>query len=199
VSAPADEAREERARLATLAAAVPLMLCVAPLVLPFEDDRSLLHAARRDATAVLIVGLAFGFPLFLGAFGLWRALIKRPPHGLAFGLAAAPHILLATALIVMVVSTLSRHGSMDREPGAWAAVLAAAVVIYLLARGFRRRGFHRWAQLVAGAWLAHATFAGVLWAADRDLLVIPAIGGWLYLLGVTAAAPIVLWSLFARR
>lgn len=199
MSAPADEAREERARLAAIAAAAPLALLFAPAVLPFEGDRSLLASAHRDSTAVLMIGLVFGAPLFVGAFGLWRALTRRPPHGLAFGLPAALHVLGALGVIGVLGAALTKERRVLEEPAAWAALVAAALVIYLLARGFRRHGFDRWAQLVAAAWLSHAAVAGVLWLADRDTLMSPAVGGWLYVFGVVAAAPIVAWSLFARR
>jgi hypothetical protein len=84
-------------------------------------------------------------------------------------------------------------------PGVWISLGMALATAYVIARGFRRKGWERWAQIVAGLWLGYATFTLVVAAETRDMFDPPASGGWVLLFALSAAAPAVGWILWPKR
>jgi len=197
VDPAAGAAREERCRLATLAASGPLILLLSPLVLPFAGDRSLLHDTRHDTSARLILIAVYVWPLLVGVVGLRGALARRAPPTFAFAAPAVVHALAAGATLLSVIASMTKAYT-SGEPLAWALLGLSATALYLLLRGFRRRGFHRWAQLVAGVWIGHAAFA-LMMVVDGGLAAAPALGTWLLLFAAAAAAPGVAWALVPAR
>jgi hypothetical protein len=191
----AGAAREERCRLATIAASGPLVLLLAPVFLPFDGDRSMLHHVHLDVIVVLL--LVYSWPLLVGVVGLRSALARRPPNTLTFAVPAVLHALAAAFALLGTISAMtSRFARL--EPIAVAFLGLPLLVLYLLIRGFRRRGFHRWAQLVAGMWLCHLAFVLML-VFDSGLGEAPALGMWLLLFACAAAAPAVVWSLLPQQ
>jgi hypothetical protein len=193
-------AREERYRLAALATGAPMILLVAPLILPFDDGRSLLESLRRHIADMVILILIFGWPLFVGAVSLRGALARRAPGTAAYAVPAVPHLIAAGLAVLLLFTALLKESSAAREPGVWAALIGGVLVLYLLARGFRRTGWGRWTQLIAGMWVAYASCAALFLSVDRrGLLDPPALGTWIFLFALSAAAPGVGWALWPRR
>jgi peptidoglycan/LPS O-acetylase OafA/YrhL len=193
------EAREERCRLAALAASGPLMLLVAPAVLAFDGERSIAGTVQGDPRALGVIALFFVWPLLAGALGLRGAVLRRAPGAAAYAVPAVLHALAAGALLLLLGAEMFERRHTRGDPVAWAVMVTGALVIYVMARGFRREGWHRWAQLVAGLWLCHVSFAVSLWFGRSEVYDPPAMGGWLQLFGLAAALPAIAWAAAPRR
>jgi hypothetical protein len=197
--APGQGPREERYRLASVAAGVPLLLLVAPLVMPLQGGRSLLGAATREPIALLIVGGLVLWSLLTGGLSLAYGLRRRVPGTLAFAVPAVVYALPTGGLAFLALFALGKvHGEAETGIAALTA-LSCSLAVYLLLRGFRRGGWERWAQLVAGVWLAHGTIALLMVFGDASLAGDQDAGAWVLLFALSALAPIVGWALWPRR
>jgi hypothetical protein len=157
--APASgEALEERYRLAVLVASGPLVLLLGPVVLPLFDDRSFLASTRGEVAPLAILFGIFFWPLFVGVLGLRRTLARRAPGTAAFAVPAVVHLLAAIGGALLLLAVLGDKQRARESSGVWLSLGMALATAYVIARGFRRKGWERWAQIVAGLWLGYAAF-----------------------------------------
>jgi hypothetical protein len=190
--------REERHRLATLVAGVPLVALAIPVFAP-RANRSLFEEIAREpvALAILLVLLA---SLFLTAGASLVAGIRRKaPGGAVHAVPTAIHTLLAAGFVLLVL--FAPRGAREEQPLLGASALVCAAAFYLLVRGFRRGGFERWAQLVAGTWLVGGCLALLVSAASssRLRLSVQTTDQWLVVFALAFSLPALGWALWPRR
>lgn len=198
VAGPGAE-REDRFRLAVLAASGPLLLLALPVVLPVLDERSLLAATRGHFEGLAILAAVFTWPLFVGALGLLRGRSRSAPGTAACAVPGVLHALGGMAAVILLGALLGERSRARESLAVWAAVAAALATVYVVARGARRRGWERWAQLVASVWLFHLMGVMVIGADGRGAFDPPEVGGWIELFALAAAAPAVGFILWPRR
>ena len=190
--------REERYRLAAIAAGVPVALLAVPLCAPIHG-RSLIEEASHEPVPFLIVlGLVL-WSFLTGGISLVYGLRRRVPGGPLFTMPAVTYALASGGIVVLLLFALGREGARRQEPGAPLAALGCALAFYLLLRGFVRGGWERWAQLIAGVWLGQGTIATLL-VFDHGSPLGPQEGApWVLLFAFSALARIMLWTLWPRR
>lgn len=194
------EVREDRIRLAVVAASGPVLLLLAPVFLPFDGRRSLIEESARDGAVAFLVALLYAAPLYVGAWGLIRGLRRSPAPGkVAYGVPAAAQIVAGVVFAVLMIAQMARRSTMRTHGGLWLMILAAAAVSALALRGFRRSGWDRWAQLVGAVWLSQATFMLAVSMEQRDLFEEPTLAAWIVMFALAAAAPAVGWALRPLR
>ncbi|MFT3772948.1 MAG: DUF2330 domain-containing protein [Minicystis sp.] len=190
--------REDGYRLAALGASVPLMLLIAPVFLPYVSGRSLLGEARHDpGAAVILLGIFF-WPLFVGTLGLLRGLARRAPGKAAFAVPAVLHLFAAAGLAFALCVAVSSKVKAQEEPVAWLALFLSFAALYVIIRGFRRAGWERWAQIVAGVWMLHAVGTLVIAADGHGMFDPPELGAFLVLFALSAGTPAVAWILWPK-
>lgn len=198
-AAPGTGPREERYRLAAMAAGVPLVLLDAPLVLSADGERSLLREALREPVAIPVLLFFLAWPVWVGGVSLAYGRRRKVP---ARGLFVVPALLyaLASALLALAFTVVlaNRPRAWD-EPLVILGALTGWVAVYLLGRGFRRAGWERWMQLVAGAWLAHGAVESPMLFVDGPLAADQAAGAWIFLFAMACLAPLITWTLWPRR
>jgi hypothetical protein len=193
---PGPDAREERYRIAAAAAGAPVLLFVAPFVTSVHGEESALQDAMRHGPDLVFVGALLAGPLFIGGMSLVKGLRRWAPPGLAaFAVPAVLYALAAAAIMLMAGAVVASKGP---EPLLAAPGLLALAALLLILRGFRRKGWERWGQLVAGVWVWHLVLA-LLMALEATGFSSPALGPWLFLFALGAVAPIVGWALWPRR
>lgn len=190
--------REERHRLAVLAASGPILLLLGPLVLPTFDDRSFFTAARGEAGPLVILACIFFWPLFVGALSLRRGLARRAPGTAAYLVPAVLHLLAASGIALLLLTAAFERTRARESPGVGMGIVLTFAAVYVMARGFRRRGWERWAQLVAGMWLGYAVFAIMVAVEGRGAFDPPETGGFVLLFALSMAAPAVAWILWPK-
>jgi hypothetical protein len=193
------EPSEEHHRLAVLAASGPLLLLLAPLLLPLDDRGPMYTSARHEPGVFAILAFFFFWPLFVGAVGLRGALTRRAPGRAAYALPAVVQMLGMLGLALLIAQELSRPWRSRTQPGFVAALVLSVVTLLVLLRGFWRTGWVRYAQVVAGMWLVFLTGVLLTSTDSRDLFDPPESGGWVLLFALSAAAPAVGWILTRRR
>ena len=193
---PGAGAREERYRIAAAAAGLPVLLFVAPFVTSVHGEESALQDAMRHGPDVVFVGVLVAGPLFIGGVSLFKGIRRRPSPGLAaFAVPAVLYALAAASIVLVAGAIVASNGP---EPLLAAPGLLALAALLLILRGFRRKGWERWGQLVAGVWVWHLVLA-LLMALEATGFSYPAFGPWLFLFALGAVAPIVGWALWPRR
>jgi hypothetical protein len=196
--AEAEARREEQHRVAVLGAAVPLLLLSAPLVLPLDGKGPVLSAVAKDPL-VAAVAVVFLWPVFVGLVGLLRARSRRAPGTAAFAVPAVI-TLLGTALVSLLLVMLIDEKRRAREaPSVWVALALCVLTLYVVGRGFRRKGWARWSQLSAGVWMFFVAGTVLMALETRSLFTQLESGGWVWLFALSAAAPAMVWSVLARR
>lgn len=199
-AAPAEGGeREERYRLAAVAASVPLMLLTSPLFLPVFDNKSFLDQARREPSALAVVSFLFFWPLLVGALGLRAGIVRRAPGKVAFAVPAALYMLGALATHVVLFGIMCGRSHARQETVASVVAICSLLVVYILGRGFRRTGWERWGQLVAGAWMLCALWSTLIAAERRGPFDGPELGAWMWLFALSAATPAAAWILWPKR
>lgn len=194
-----EEQHEEQHRLAVLAASGPLLLFLAPLLLPLDDRGPMYTGALREPALLAILAFVFFWPFFVGAVGLRRGLTRRAPGLAAYAVPAVVQMLGMLGLALVMAQELSRPWRSHTPPGLVAALVFSVVTVLVLLRGFWRKGWARYAQVVAGVWLVFLTGVLVISSESRDIFDPPESGGWLLLFALSAAAPAVGWILTRRR
>jgi hypothetical protein len=190
--------REERFRLACVAAALPLALLAVPFCLPYDRDRSLIGEALREPVALVIVGPLVVWPILLGAISLLRGLARKAPGMLAYAVPAVLYTLSSAGLALLLAYAFAvERGA--RVPIVAAGVMAGLGGAYLLLRGFRRAGWERWAQLVAGMWFGQGMLTSLFALGDPSDVGQPPAGGWILLFALGAFLPIWAWALWPRK
>lgn len=192
-----DAAAEERARLGVSAASLPITLLAAPCFLPIAPGRSLLESGhyRPEAIATLI-GL-FAWPVLVGVVGFVRALQRRPPGKVAFGvpsLAVGGFAVLGAGAIAMAFLG-NGHPRADELPMIIAAFVAWIGALAMIVRGLVRAGWQRWIQLVAAVWLVYAGALILMSAGRSRSLAAPPGGIWAVIFGLSAAAASLGWGM----
>lgn len=190
---------EEQHRIAVLAASGPLLLFLAPLVLPLDDRGPMYMGALHEPALMAILAFLFFWPLFVGAVGLRRALTRRAPGLAAYAVPAVVQMLGMLGLALLIAQDLNRPWRSRTPPGQVAALVLSVVTVLVLLRGFWRKGWARYAQVVAGMWLVFLTGVLLMSADSRDVFDPPESGAWLLLFALSAAAPAVGWILTRRR
>jgi hypothetical protein len=117
---------------------------------------------------------------------------------LAFAVPAVLYALASGGLALLLVFAFVNQ-SEAREPLVAAGVVACTAADYLLVRGFRRAGWERWAQLVAGMWLGHGAIALLFTFANGSPFAEPSAAGWILLFAMGVLLPIVGWALWPRK
>lgn len=191
--------REERFRQATIAAGAPMLLLFAPFLLPLEGGRSLYDELHRETLALAVMALGLGLPLALGAVSLWLGARRRAPGKVAFAVPAALQILVTGGASVILAVLLAQQRRAREEVLVWLCLLVGAFALYLLVRGFFRRGFERWAQLIAGVALFQAEGALLVAIGEARWLALPELGAWLFLFALGVLGPVIAWMLWPRR
>lgn len=199
VPAPGVGPREERYRLASVAAGAPLLLLAAPLLAPDAHGRWPIHDATREPSAlVLAVGL-LAWSLLTGTLSLTYGLRRRVPGTAAYAIPAVVYLLACGGIAFLAFAALLKVRRTSEGPAITAAAIACSAAVLVLIRGFFRGGWERWAQLVAGVWMGHGTLSVlIVLGADSPAADQP-LGPWLLLFGLGALAPIVAWALWPRR
>jgi hypothetical protein len=193
-----DKEREEIHRQAAIAASAPLMLLCAPFFAPIGPEESILQAAWREPAVLAIAGLVMLWPFGLGAVSLWRGLRRRAPGKVGFGVPAVVEVLATGGLSLLIVLLMADERRIREQPLVWLGALAGVAAVYLTARGFRRDGWTRWVQLLAGAWLFYVQGALLLAGAGAPFFSWPELGAWLFLFALSALAPLFAWALWPR-
>jgi hypothetical protein len=135
---PGEGPREERYRLASVAAGVPLVLLVAPIVLPVDGSRTLLGEAMREPVPLLIVLFLMAWPMLAGAFSLSLGLRRRLPGAVAHAVPAVLYTLAsgATALLLFAALLSQRHAR--EEPAVPLSAFAFVLAVGALGPARRR-------------------------------------------------------------
>ncbi len=197
--APGKGPREERYRLASIAAGIPLVLLIAHIVLPVDGRRTLLGEAMSEPAPLLVVMFLMAWPILAGARSLSGGLRRRLPGLAAYAVPAVIYTLASGAMGLLLSAAFLASRQARREPAVPLSAVACALAVYLLLRGFRRDGWERWAQLVVGLWLAHGTISAVLLFGEGSLDLAFTPGGWVLLFDLGMLAPIAAWILWPRR
>ncbi len=190
---------EERHRLTVLAASGPLILLLAPMLLPLDDTGPILRLADRDPGVFALFVLLFAWPLLVGVVGLVRGRTRKAPGTALFAVPAVAQMLATLGLGLMLVQVLDNKRRARESIAIWAACALCAFTLYVLGRGFRRTGWTRFAQVIAGTWLVFFTGTLIVGSQARDLFDPPMSGGWVLLFALSAAAPAVGWLVSRRR
>ena len=192
--------REERYRLAAIAAGVPLLLLAVPLVVPIGLRRSaFIEGARARADRLPDRD---GPRALVDPDGRALVDVRPPPPGP--GHRALRHARRDVHPGVGRRRRAGRRrpprgaGTVREGPVVAAVTIGCSAAVFLLLRGFRRAGWERWAQLVAGVWLGQGSLTLLAVFADESPAGPQEAGSWILLFAVSALAPIVIWALWPR-
>ena len=189
--------REERHRLASLVAGVPLVILVVPVFAPRRYGSLFEDIARKPVALAILLAVLASLLLTAGV-SLVAGIRRKAPGGAVHAVPAAIQTFLAAGFVLLVLF-VARGGS-DAQILLGAATLACALGVYFLVRGFRRGGFERWAQLVAGTWVAGGSLVLVVSAASsRSRNLVQTSDMWLVAFAFSFAAPALVWALWPRR
>lgn len=192
--------REERYRLASVAAGIPLLLLVTPILVPLDGGHRspLAHATREPVALLLAIGFVL-WSLLVGSLCLAYGLRRQVPRTAVFAVPAVVYAVVSGGAAALFVALLAEKRHAREQPVIYAAAIACGLAFYLLARGFRRGGWERWAQLVAGVWLGQGTIELLVVFGDSSPAGDQPAGAWVLLFALGALAPIVGWALWPRR
>lgn len=190
---------EEASRLATIAAAAPLMLLFAPFIAPLYRGRSIYDEVKREPLEAALFAAILLWPAALGAVGLVKGLRRRAP-----GKVASAVLLVLQALMTLAVSALIAYAISDRrrhqeDPLLWLAVLAGLAGLVVAVRGFWRAGFRRWTSLLAAVWLYYLQLGLVITSGEGYSFERPELGAWLGLFALAMLGPISLHAVWTGR
>ncbi len=198
VPGPGRGPREERYRLAAVAAGVPVALLAAPLVAPIHGRSIMDEVSREPILSLIVLGLVL-WSLSTGGISFIYGLRRRVPGAAVFAMPAVVFALASGAIAFILLVAIARQREAREAPAAAMAAIACTLAVYLLLRGFVRGGWERWAQLVAGVWLGQGAIAMLLLFGDAPPLGPQELVPWLLLFVMSALAPVVLWALWPRR
>lgn len=189
-----DARHEERHRLVSMAAAVPLWMLCAPLVLPFGGDESLIEMTDGEpALLSILAGLAFS-PLFVGALGLVEGVRRASPGKWLFRIPAVWCFLVALAMAIVLLLFLATERTGRREPFVWAGLVLILAALIRVFRSFSRAGWERFTHLLGGIWLVGLVVAVALGFSPKPYFMSPAWGEWTFLFALAALAPLVAFA-----
>jgi hypothetical protein len=188
--------REERHRLACLLAGPPLVVLAGPVFVP-RPYRSVLETALREPPFLAVLLALLGSILFTAGVSLVAGLRRKAPGGFAYGVPAVTSSLVAASFAGIVLYAFVHDSHVPAY--AVAGAIPSALSLYPLLRGFRRSGFERWCQLVAGAWLAEGGLVLTICFSSRSRISLQAQDAWLVAFALSFSLSALAWALFPRK
>lgn len=190
---------EEASRLATIAAAAPLVLIFAPFVAPLDRGRSLYDEVKREPLAIAVLGAICLWPAVLGVVGLVKGLRRRAPGKVASAVLLVLQALMSLGLSALIAYAISDRRRYQEDPLLWLGVLAGLAGLVVVVRAFWRAGFRRWTSLLAATWLFYLQWGLVATSGEGYSFERPELGAWLGLFAMAVLGPIMLWAVWTGR
>lgn len=188
---------ERIARLTALTQAVFFLGLFLSAALPWSGGRSAYDAGSHGLGMVVIL-LHFGAPMLASVITLLRALRGRVPGRGSFALLAFSEVLKAILALLASVAMLAR-GRVREELllALGGSVVLVVLVGVLLLRARRSEGWERWVNTLAAMTPWHLLLGGAMLVGFGDRPVER--GPWVYLICVSALAPLLVWVLGLGR